>query len=203
MEKPAVTRYPLHDLIARRWSPRAFTQRVPSSEVLGSLFEAARWAPSCFNDQPWRFLVASKDRPERFERLASCLVESNRQWAEHAPVLALSMAQTGFRHNGKPNRHAGHDVGLAVAMLSLQAQALSLAVHQMAGFDATRARQLFGIPDECEPMAMLAIGEAGDPEQLPEKLRARELAPRERLPLSSLVFGERFGSSEESFASES
>ena len=108
-EKLARAHYPLHPLVARRWSPRAFGERVPSPEQLGSLFEAARWAASSFNDQPWRFVVATKREPARFERLASCLVPSNRAWAEHAPVLALSIAHARFTRNGEPNRHAGHD----------------------------------------------------------------------------------------------
>jgi nitroreductase len=191
--KTAATRFPIEALLAERWSPRAFQQRAVEQEKLGSLLEAARLAPSCFNDQPWSFFVATRDERERFERLASCLVETNRAWAEKAPVLMLSVARKTFRQNGKPNRHAGHDVGLAVGGMLVQAQALGLSVHQMAGFDAQRARELLGIPDDHEPMAMTAVGYRGEPDALPDKLRERELAPRERRPLAEIAFGARFG----------
>lgn len=192
MDKTAVTEFPIHELIARRWSPRAFSERPVEEQKLASLLEAARWAPSCYNEQPWRFFVATRDEPERHARLASCLVPGNRVWAEKAWVLALSVARLAFERTGKPNRHALHDVGLAVGGLLVQAEALGLATHQMAGFDGAKARELLWIPDGYEPVAMIAIGYRGEPELLPEELREREIAPRVRKSLEEIVFGERW-----------
>jgi len=188
MEKPAQTTYPIHDLIRRRWSPRAFSDRMVEPEKLQSLFEAARWAPSCFNDQPWRFIVCTKQNPEAHARLVGCLADANVPWAKNAPVLILSVAKAAFSHNDKPNRHALHDVGMAIENLIIQAMALGLWVHQMAGYDAAKARQVFAIPEGYEPVAAIAIGYEGDPQNLPDPLRERELGPRSRKPLSDLVF---------------
>ena len=186
--------YPVHELIAERWSPRAFADATVDSEVIGSLLEAARWAPSCFNAQPWRFVVVTRDDEAGFERLACCLVDGN-VWAKQAPVLILSVAQRSFEHNGKPNRWAQHDVGLAVENLVLQAQAMGLGVHQMAGFDADKARELFAIPDDFEPIAVAAVGYPGEADSLPEELAQRERAPRERKSLSAIAFGSVWGES--------
>lgn len=188
MERFADTDAPLIAPIARRWSPRAFSPRPLSAETLRTLLEAARWAPSCFNEQPWRFVVARQDEPEGFAVLAGLLNEKNRLWAAQAPVLMLSLACTTFRQNGKPNAHAWHDVGLAVSQLVLQASAEGVMVHQMAGFDREAARTALGVPPDVAPVAMLALGYPGDPRQLPAELAARESAPRQRLDLSALVF---------------
>lgn len=194
MEKPAHTDHDVHALIRDRWSPRAFSPEPVTEAALGSLFEAARWAASCFNEQPWRFIVARRESAVEFDRLLSCVNETNRRWAGGAAVLALSVARTTFARNGKPNRHALHDVGLAAAQLTLQATALGLRVHQMAGFSLERARQLYAIPDEFEPVACLAIGRPGDPDQLPDDLRTRELAERSRTPQTEFVFAGTWGS---------
>jgi len=195
MRKLAETRYPIHELLRERWSPRAFADRMVEPEELRSLLEAARWAPSSFNEQPWSFIVATKQHPGEYERLLSCLVEGNVRWAQHAPVLMLSVAKLAFERNGKPNRHAFHDVGLAVENLVIQATALGLAVHQMAGFHVDKARELFSIPDGHEPVAALVLGFPGDPAGLPEDLREREVAPRIRKPLESFVFSGQWGQS--------
>lgn len=193
MEKPADTQYPIHDLLKRRWSPRAFSDRRVEPDTLRSLLEAARWAPSSSNEQPWNFLVATKEDQAEFGRLLSCLVEGNSLWAQHAPVLMVSVARISFEDEGKPNRHAFHDVGQAVADLSVQATALGLMVHQMAGFHPDKVRELYGIPKEFEPVAAIALGYPGDPQSLPEKLKQRELALRERKPLAQFVFTGRWG----------
>ena len=193
MRKLAETRYPIHELLRERWSPRAFADRMVEPEELRSLLEAARWAPSSFNEQPWSFIVATKEHPGDYERLLSCLVEGNVRWAQHAPVLMLSVAKLAFERNGKPNRHAFHDVGLAVENMVIQATALGLAVHQMAGFHVDKARELFSIPDGHEPVAALVLGFPGDPAGLPEDLRERERAPRTRKPLESFVFSGQWG----------
>jgi nitroreductase len=193
MQKPAATDVPLHELIRNRWSPRAFSDKPVAPEVLRSLFEAARWAPSSNNEQPWAYLVAAKDDSENFAKMLGVLVEFNANWAKHAPVLALSVAHLTTQRDGKPNRVALHDVGSASAQLTLEANARGLQVHQMAGFDAEKARQTFAIPPDWEPVAAMAIGYPGDPESLPEKLRDRELAPRTRKPLGEFVMSGGWG----------
>ena len=201
MKKTATTVHPIHELIAERWSPYGFNGRPVQPETLGSLFEAARWAASSFNEQPWSFLVASANGDRvGFDRLAACLVPGNAEWATKAPVLALSVASQNFTRNGKPNRHAAHDVGLAVGNLILQAQALGLSVHQMAGFDADKARTDLAIPEGHEPLAMLAIGYAGFAEGFSEQLAERESAPRQRRELASMVFGARWEEAYRGFA---
>ena len=162
MEKPADTQHPIHDLFKRRWSPRAFSDQPVEADTLRMLFEAARWAPSSNNEQPWRFVVANKDHQVEWNRLLACLVESNRAWAFRAPVLILSVASLNFEDDSKPNRHAFHDTGMAVENLVLQATALGLAAHQMAGFDVERARADLKIPPGYEPVAMIAVGYPGD-----------------------------------------
>ena len=195
MDKTAKTDFPIHELIAERWSPRAFDERAVSAETLGTLLEAARWAPSCFNEQPWSFIVATRDDAEEFDKLLGCLVEANRAWARNAPVLMLSVAARNFERNGKPNRHAVHDVGLAVGTLTLQATALGLGVHQMAGILPDHAKEVYRIPEEHEVVAGIAIGYRGDPGSLPDALRERELAARSRKPASEFTFRSMWGRS--------
>lgn len=188
MEKPAETDAPIHDLLARRWSPRAFDERLVEDDTLRTLFEAARWAPSSSNEQPWRFIVATKDRETEWNRLFNCLVEGNQKWAFRAPVLALSVAHMNFEDDEKPNRHAFHDTGLAAENLVLQATASGLVAHQMAGFDVEKARVDLCIPAGYEPVAMIAIGYPGNPDSLSERLRERELRPRSRRPIGEWTF---------------
>ena len=179
--------------MARRWSPRAFDERPVDAALLRTLFEAARWAPSSNNEQPWRFLVASKDLEADWTRLLDCLVEGNRRWAARAPVLVLSVASMQFEDDGKPNRHAFHDTGLATENLVLQATAHGLVARQMAGFDVEKARADFNIPPGYEPVAIIAIGYPGDSAALPERLRERELQPRSRRPIEEWTFLGRWG----------
>ncbi len=175
-------------ILEKRFSPYAFSARSVEPEKLRKLFRAAQSAPSSYNEQPWRFVVAARDDPEAFERLLAPLMEMNREWARHAPVLVLSVAKRDFTHNGQPNRHAMYDVGQAAAYLTLQATELGLYVHQMAGFDAAKARQVLDIPEDYEPAAMMAMGYPGDPESLAEGLRQQDKARRPRKPLASLFF---------------
>lgn len=193
LDHAASTSFPIAPYLAQRYSPRAFSEQAVPAAVMGSLFEAARWAPSCFNEQPWRFVFAHRADSEAFARLGSCLMEANQRWAMAAPVLLLSVAKTAFSRGDRPNRHAWHDVGLAVENMAVQAHALGLGVHQMAGFDAAKVRVAAAIPDGYEPVAMIAIGYPGDADKLPEDLRARELAPRERKPLATMAFAGTFG----------
>jgi nitroreductase len=179
---------PIHPLLASRRSPVAFASTPVEPETLASLLEAARWAPSCRNEQPWSFIVATKANKSEFDRLLGCLVEFNLQWAQHAPVLLLSVARLTFESTGQLNRHAFHDVGQAIANLTFQATVSGLLVHQMAGFDVEKARREFSIPQDYEPVATAAIGYPGNSADLPEKLREREASPRKRKPLADFVF---------------
>ncbi|HEY2120976.1 MAG TPA: nitroreductase family protein [Candidatus Acidoferrum sp.] len=193
MLKPANTEYPVHDLVQNRWSPRAFSDKLIPHEVLRSLFEAARWAPSSNNEQPWAFIVATKEEPENFEKALSTLVEFNQAWAKHAPVLVIAVSEMEFARNQHPNRNAFYDTGAAVAHLSSEATARGLFVHQMAGFDPHKAIELFRIPKGWEPIAAFVIGYAGEPENLPDQLRERELAPRSRKPIKDFVMSGEWG----------
>lgn len=192
MEKPALVDFAVHELIRRRWSPRSFSERAVADEELRRLFEAARWAPSSYNEQPWSFILTRKGE-EAFDRLVACLTGSNVRWAPKASILLLSIAKLDIARTGAPNRHALHDVGLAVGSLVLQATALDLFVHQMAGFDPDKARGAFGVPEGYEPVAVIAIGSAGNPDALPDDLRDRELRSRVRKPLREFVFADRWG----------
>jgi nitroreductase len=195
MKKIAQTQYPIHELIANRWSPVAFDSRMVEPEKIGSLLEAARWAGSCFNEQPWFFMLATKDNPEEYQKLLSCIVEANQKWAKNAPVLMISVAKLYFERNHKPNRHAFHDVGLAVGNLTLQAEALGLHVHQMGGFDVDRAREVYHLPPRFEPVTAIAFGYPGDVKQLETELQQRELSPRQRKSLDDFVFQSSWGNS--------
>jgi nitroreductase len=194
MEKPADTQYPIHDLLRRRWSPRAYDERPVEPDKLRSLFEAARWAPSSNNEQPWRFIVGSKENPTEYTRLLDCLVEGNKKWAYRAPVLVLSVAKLTF-DDGSPNRHAFHDTGMAAENLVLQATALGLQAHQMAGFDVEKARKELAIPEGYDPVAMITIGYFGDVNLLSDRARQNELSPRSRRPAGDSVFTGTWGKS--------
>jgi nitroreductase len=184
---------PVHDLIKERRSPLAYSERSVGREELRSLLEAARWAASSYNQQPWHFIIATKENPREYERLLGCIVPANALWAGKAPVLMLTVAKLAYDSNGAPNRHALYDVGQATANLALQATALGLALHQMGGFDMERARAEFQIPEGYEPVAAIAVGYPGDPASLPESLRARASAPRTRRELGDFVFTGRWG----------
>ncbi len=193
MEKPANAEQPILDLIRRRWSPLAFDPRPIERPVLLRLFEAARWAASSFNEQPWTYLIGSReDDPEQLERIAGALVPQN-GWAKNAPVLALSVARMTFTHSGAPNRVAFHDVGMATENLVLEAMSLGIFVHQMAGFDVGKAKELSGIPEGYEPVAMIALGYPGDPEKLDQKSKEREASERKRKRVGEFVFQGRWG----------
>jgi nitroreductase len=193
MKKPAVTDHPITELLRERWSPRAFADQPIPAEVLRSLFEAARWAPSSNNEQPWAFIVATKDDAATHAKLLSTLVEFNQAWAKHPPVLGIAVSRLAFSGNGNTNRNAFYDTGAAMADLSIEAVSRGLLVHQMAGFDPHKAIEHFLIPDGWEPIAAFVIGYPGDPQSLPDKLRERELAPRTRKPLSEFVMSETWG----------
>lgn len=183
-----VGEYPLHPYIIRRKSTRAFSEKPVEPEKLRSILEAARWAPSSSNIQPWRFIVATKEEPENYERLLGLVVEQNRMWAVKAPVLILSVTKLTHEAGDRPNKFALHDVGLASANMTFQATSLGLAVHQMGGFNVEKARTVLNIPKDFEPVAMIALGYGDTTDFLPQYLRERELAPRVRKDLSELAF---------------
>ena len=193
MKKPAATDHPVHELIRERWSPRAFSDKPVSAKVLRSLFEAARWAPSSNNEQPWAFIVATQNDHATHDKLLSTLVEFNQAWAKKAPVLAIAVSELAFARNGRPNRNAFYDTGAAVAHLTAEATARGLFVHQMAGFDPNKAMELFAIPSGWEPIAAFVIGYPGDPQSLQDPLRERETAPRSRKPLAEFVMSGNWG----------
>ena len=183
---------PVLDLIKDRRSRRAFTDQPVEPEKIKSLFEAARWAPSSVNEQPWRYIYATKDQTELWQKLWSVLNDGNKIWTKNVPMLMLSMAKKSFSMNGQPNGSAKYDLGGANAFLTLQGTAMGLNVHQMGGYDRSKAIEVLHIPDDYEPGVMLAIGYAGDPASLPENLKERELAPRQRNTQEAFVMNESF-----------
>jgi nitroreductase len=193
MEKPANTQFPIHDFLSRRWSPRAFAERPVEPEKIQGVLEAARWASSCFNEQPWVFIIATADQPAEHKKLLGCLVEGNQVWAKRAPLLIITVAKQHFDHNGQPNRHAFHDVGLAVGNLVVQATAMDLFVHQMAGILPDTIRTSFSVPSGYEPVTGLAIGYSGDPKALPPEVRDQEHVARSRKTLQEFVFSKTWG----------
>jgi len=193
MQKPAATDFPVNDLVRERWSPRAFGDKAIAPDVLRSLFEAARWAPSSSNEQPWAYIVATKEDQEDFAKILSVLVEFNAGWAKHAGVLAIAVSELAFAKTAAPNPNAQYDTGAATALLCLEATARGLFVHQMAGFDPEKARQVFSIPKEWAAIAAMAIGYPGEAASLPQPLQDRELAPRTRKPLSEFVMAGTWG----------
>lgn len=192
-DKNVKTDHPIHELFSKRWSPYAFDERAVPQSDLKSLFEAARWAPSSYNEQPWHYIVATKDNKAEFDKILSCLVEANQAWAKIAPVLALGVVNLKFSRNGKENRAAVHDLGLASANLVLEATARGLCVHQMIGILPDKARETFKIPEGCEAWTALAIGYEGNPAKMPDELKQRDAARRPRKPLKEFVYSGKWG----------
>lgn len=190
-QKIAKSAYPIHTLIANRWSPRAFdTKRAVETEKLFSILEASRWAASSFNEQPWRLIVGDKfETPETHQLIQQCLVDGNK-WAFEVPVLIMAVAKNNFTQTGAVNRHALHDVGLALGNLAIQATALGLYAHMMAGFYPEKAIELFNIPaEDFSPVVVIALGYLGDPKQLKEQWQqGAENAARTRKPLQEIIY---------------
>jgi nitroreductase len=175
----------LNELIRNRWSPRAFTSQAVDRETFRNLFEAARWAASCFNEQPWRFVVATKENPQQFDRLLATLVPKNQEWAKTAWALGITIGKKTFTHNSAPNRFGMHDTGAALANLMIQATAVGIHVHGMGGFDAAKARADFGVPDDFDIGAAFALGYIDGSAEPPDD--------RSRRPLEDMVFGTTWG----------
>jgi nitroreductase len=186
--------HPVLDVIRSRWSPAIYSPQTVEPEKLLSVLEAARWAPSSYNAQPWSFLVARKEQPEEFARMLSCLVPGNVTWAQHVPVLMISVAKLQF-DNGNANRHALHDTGIATGFLMLQAASLGILAHGMAGFDPAKARELYAIPLTHEAVAAIGLGYPGDEQGALEELRKRNARHKPRRTLDQFVFAGRWGQS--------
>lgn len=186
--KQASPDYPIQHFLADRWSPYGFSDRPVAEADLGSLFEAARWAPSSYNEQPWTYFVALRKNAAEFERLLSCLLPANQAWAKAAPVLVLGVVSRRFAKNHQDNRAAVHDLGLASANLVLEATARGLSVHQMIGILPDRACELYQIPEHTEAWTAMAIGYQANATDLADSLKERDLAPRQRKPISQFVF---------------
>jgi nitroreductase len=193
LPKQAKPDHPIHELLTERWSPYAFADRPVAEDDLRSLFEAARWAASSYNEQPWSYMVATKANGAEFARVLSCLVEGNQPWAKNAPVLGIGCTSLRFALNGKPNAAAVHDLGLASASLTFEATARGLFVHQMIGILPDRARETYRIPEGVQPLTGLAIGYLGDSNALPDTYKQRDLAPRTRKPLQQIIFSGEWG----------
>jgi nitroreductase len=193
MEKRSPVDHPIHDLLARRWSPRAFDAKPVETQKLLSVLEAMRWSPSSSNEQPWRLVLATKQNPAEFEAMLSCLVEGNQKWAKNAPVLFIAIGAKKFARNDTPNRHHLHDVGLALSMLAIEAVAQGLVTHYMAGFEVAKARQVLQVPEDYEPITAGVIGYVADVSTLPPDLAERENAPRKRKTLTEFVYTGKFG----------
>lgn len=176
----------INELILKRWSPVAFDPKPVEFEKIHLLFEAAKWAPSGNNAQPWRFIYATKDMPE-YETFLELMSEPNRVWAKTAPLLVLALAQVVSIYKNRANRLAFYETGMAVSNLLIQATSMDLLVHQMAGYDHERAKEILVIPTRYEPAALMAIGYKGDPSILPEKVAAREDKERTRMEISKFL----------------
>jgi len=178
----------VHPLITKRRSIVSFKEDIPPQEDLNLLFNAARWAPSSRNQQPWRFIYTTRESVDEFKRFFDLLYDGNKEWAKSAPVLALSVAEVISDYKSRPNRFAFHDLGMAVGNLLLQATSMGLYVHQMGGYDVDGAREVFNIPERFEPGAMIAIGYHGEIDHLPMELKRRELQKRTRKEIEEFVF---------------
>jgi len=192
IERPAETDKPILELLKKRWSPRAFAEEPVKREDLVAMLEAARWAASCNNGQPWRWILATREDGEEYERLLGCLTERNQRWARQAPVLMIVCAYK-LLPNGNPNPHNWYDCGAAMAQFTMQAESMGMRVHQMAGIQRDKVRETYGVPEDYDVCTGVACGWHGDPATLPEELPGRETEPRVRKPLDEVVFTGAFG----------
>lgn len=192
-DRLAPVEHAIHDLLRARWSPRSFARRPIAPTTLQRVFEAARWAPSSANEQPWRFVLVPREPRDAWERAVACLKPGNRSWAANAPLLVFTFAKTTYTKSGGHNRHAWHDVGGAVAHLTFQALVEGLYLHQMGGFLPDEVRATYRVPDDYQPVTVLALGYLGDGADLSDDLVAKEHRPRTRKPLADLLFAGAFG----------
>lgn len=196
MQNPTNNKYPINNLIKQRWSPRAFSNKAVEKEKIQSILEAARWAPSAFNEQPWRFIVSQKG-DDTYENILKTLIDWNIQWAGKANVLIVNIAKKTFSHNGKQNVTFKYDLGQAVGSMIIEVVNQGLYSHQMSGFDANKAAELLNIPDDFQAVSVTAIGYYGNINELPEDMAEIEIKPRERKELKEIIFNNKFGGSYE------
>ncbi len=197
MEKPATTDLDIHPIIKKRWSPRSFKPSVPvEKDKLRRIFEAARWAPSSFNEQPWRFIVGMKG-DSTWDKLFETLAEFNQKWAHLAPVLILTLGKKTYAKTGKPNKVHQYDLGASAAYMTFQAYSEGLVMHQMGGFSKEKAIEVFAVPEDYEPVSTIAMGYQDRPERLIPEMEESERASRQRQDIEKMVFSETFGQSAE------
>jgi nitroreductase len=194
MVNPTKNHYQINELIKQRWSTRAFSNKPLEKEKLNSILEAARWAPSAFNEQPWRFIIG-QNGDSTYNNILKTLVDWNKLWGGNAPVLILNIAKKTFTANNKENGTSGYDLGQAVGFMILEIVNQGLHSHQMSGFDPEKAAELFNIPDDYQAVSVTALGYYGDVKELPQDIAGMESKPRERFDINSMVFSESFGKS--------
>lgn len=195
MRKTAPSDHAIHELIGERWSPYWFDNRPISNSDMCAIMEAARWAPSSYNEQPWCFLMSNREDVGRHAPMVECLIEGNRTWAREAPILLLGLTHRSFAQSGEPNPACEHDLGLAAASLTLEASARGIQVHQMSGILRARIRETYRVPADVTPLTALALGYCAAAKDVPDRYQDRQNRARERKPLSSFVYA---GSWEES-----
>lgn len=188
MEKPANTNTPIDSLLQHRWSPRAFDDKLIDPQIISKLFEAARWSPSWRNDQPWRFIIATRDDAEEFQRLHACLTPGNQRWAIKAAMLIVVVAKRQYDHHKEPNPMTLYDTGQAMAHLTVEAMSNGLYVHQMAGINRGKVRDTYQITGDHDPLVGAAVGYLGRIDDLPEDLQTKERGERTRIPMNEIVF---------------
>ena len=191
-KKDARTTYPVHELLKQRWSPRAFADKPVEKEKLRSLFESARWSPSSYNQQPWRFIIG-QNGDDSYKKIMDALVEFNQKWASSAPVLIAVIGRSINNSGEGKNAVFQYDAGQSVALLSVEAMNQGLYVHQMGGFDRKKIAAHFGVPEEYKPVTVLAIGYIGNPDKLEGGLKNSELSERDRFDFDEFVFSGNFG----------
>ena len=194
-DKVATTQVAIDTTISRRWSPRAFKASKPvERDQLLALLEAARWAPSCFGEEPWRYIIFDRfDNETTWQMMLGCLTERNQLWARNAPLLIVATSVRIFSHNGKPDRWNQYDTGAASENICLQATSMGLGAHQMGGFDGDKVRVTFGVPEDVDVMAVIAVGHPGDLNDLHENFRAEEISERARKPISERFYRAAWG----------
>lgn len=194
MINPTNNKYSIQSNAKQRWSPRAFSSAPVENDKVNSLLEAARWAPSAFNEQPWRFIIGKKG-DSTYNHILSSLIEWNQSWAGKAPILVLNIAKKTFSHNNEPNVTFKYDLGQAVGHMILEVVNQGLVSHQMSGFNPEKAAELLNIPDDYQPVSVTAIGYLGDVNDLSKDMAEIETKPRERKELTTIVFSGEFGKS--------
>ena len=195
MDKPAITQEPINELLQQRWSPRAFSGAGIDDATMIKILEAGRWAPSAFNAQPWRYIVARREDEAAFAKMVDCLMPGNQAWAVNAAALAIVCVQKKQNDDGSYNPMPYYNVGLSVAQMVVEAASNGLFTHQMAGINRPKMIEAYGIPAEFAPACAIAIGHMGNADDLPDQLKEREMTPRARKALSEIVFADTWGNS--------